>query len=317
MLPGLPSAYDAVLAALLPAASRAQGGVTVTVRTQGALCASPLPNGTSWGLASGAFTLASAWDAATGAAVHTLTCPTCFFSPVSYLTLSFDGSCQSYSLSVAAVGVAGGVTTSTALIAPPALPASGAGAGAAGAAPAAATLTAASITVPLSLEVIQDSVKGAARDDGLVVGGRSAAGLVAGAVTAISPTLATTTATAAARAPVAITVYLPLSSVYAQNTLTPIMSLVGLASACAAWLGLLGIGGTLKGLHKMAEARLAGGKAEAGAAATAGKQVAWDETQGPREGAAGQLRLEAGMAEALAVQMPTPAAATSAAAAAK
>ena len=236
VLPGAPGSYDAGLAALLaPSSSKtaAMGGVAIAVRTHGSRCGVIWPNATTWSLPSGAFTSASTFDAATGAAVHTFTCAKCFFSQLSYLTMALDSSCQTFAVTVAAVGVAGGVTVSAAKFS---------------ASSAASPLAAAAMTVPVSLEVIQDAVAGVARaGESFVQGGRSAAGFVASAVAGVT----LTPVTAASTAPVTVTIYLPLKDVYALASLSPIMTLFGLASACAAWLGLIGTGGVLKTAHKM------------------------------------------------------------------
>lgn len=215
----------ALLALTAPGAPGA--GFVVTVATMGARCATLRGNAST--LTAGAFAYAGAADAATGAAHHTFTCARCFVDQLSRLTLVFDASCQTFAITIAAASASGGVSAASAHVAN-------------AAAPGAPGLAAVGVTFPLVLEVVSDAVGGAAarESDGLVLGGRSVAGFVA-----LPAEDASGAVGAGGEAPVTLTIALPLQQSFTLYALSPVLSPLGLLSAIAAFLGLLGAGNAL------------------------------------------------------------------------
>jgi hypothetical protein len=223
---------DAGLLALTGPAG-ARSGFTVTVAAMGSRCGALRANSTSWGLAAGAFAYSARFDAATGAAMHSFACANCFVDELSQLELVLDASCQSLHMTVAAAGVAGGISSASVHVANEA-------------APGLPALTSAAATVALALEVVQDSVGGAKprAGDGLVLGGRSAAGYVALPATGVVTVqqAATVTSASVAAGALTLTLMLPAQPAYTLYALSPVLSLVALFSSLAAWLTLLGAG---------------------------------------------------------------------------
>jgi hypothetical protein len=169
-----------------PGASQ-PASLAVAVATMGRRCGTLAGTWASLLLA-GNFSYARHFDNATGAALHTFTCVRCFVDELSQLSFVLDSSCQSLSVTLAAAGVGGGISVASAY--------------------ALATKASQSqVTFPLVLEVIQDEVIGtASSSDGLVLGGRSAAGYL------VLPTagLQSSTTSAASSGTVALTIHLTL-----------------------------------------------------------------------------------------------------------
>jgi sugar lactone lactonase YvrE len=242
----------------------ARSGFSVTVAAMGSRCGVLRANSTSWSLVAGAFVYSVRFDAATGAALHSFACANCFVDGLSQLELALDASCQSLLVTVAAAGVAGGVSSASIHVANEA-------------APGLPALASAAATVALALEVIQDSVSGAKprAGDGLLLGGRSAAGYVAMPATDVATVQqdATVTAASSAEGAMTLTLALPAQPAYTLYALSPILSLLALFSSLAAWLTLLGAGSIALDAHERGAslarrlgclARERGGKGEKG-----------------------------------------------------
>ena len=239
--------------ALAPIAADGAGGLAITLRAMGARCGTLLApgggssNGTSafsYSIAQGAFTYSTSFDTATFNAVHTLRCAACSFDSLSFVALTFDGTCQAFAATVSAVGVGGGVSVSSASIF------------------AAAPWSSASVTFPLTLQVVQDTILGTQRDsDSLWLGGASCTGLAVGSATNYDAPVA------GSAAAITVTLKLALQSQYVGNTLTQITSTLKLFSAMSAWLSLLGAGAILLIIHNAAASRFAPAKPAAAAAA--------------------------------------------------
>ena len=218
----LPLTAAAEAAAADPALSppALASGVAVTVATQGPRCGS-LRRASAAGIG-GNWSMGVQVDAATGAAQHTLRCPQCTLSDLAAFVLEFDPLCPAFVVTAAAVGVAGGVSASTlAFYGEPPL-----------------VLQAAEASFPATLEVLQDAVYAKPRPaDGLVVGGRSAAGYSLESAGLVGATRANSSAGS-----VTITVKLPLKMLYSRFDFLPLMSVLSLFSAMAAWLSLISSG---------------------------------------------------------------------------
>ena len=204
------------------------GGLAVSVRTHGRLCSTV--KATSSDTDAGAFAYSVAFNTTTFEARHDFRCSACSFDALSYVAATFDLSCQSFAVSLTAVGVGGGVTTSQVYI------------------DSASPISAAALSFPLVLQVISDTVSGAPRaGDGLVVGGRSAAGYAVGGATA--PVLSAATPGAMS---VSLSLSISLQQEYVLYSLTPLLSTVGLVTALTAWSGLLfSFGLALVVVHRM------------------------------------------------------------------
>ena len=257
LLPGLASFKDLPLAHVSSSAAAglddaallaltgpvgAGSGFAITVATMGTRCGALRGGGTSGfsaSLASGAFSYSSHFNSSTGAALHSFSCARCFVDELSQLAFALDASCQSLLVTVAAASAGGGVSSSSIYVTN-------------AAAPGQTLLASVTATIPLALEVIQDGVGGATpRDsDGLVLGGRSAAGLVALAATSVASTQA---ATALDTGTLTLTLSLPVQTAYTLYALSPILSLLALFSSLAAWLTLLGVGAIVLDLHERGE----------------------------------------------------------------
>jgi sugar lactone lactonase YvrE len=216
-------------------------GFAVAIRTQGALCAAPLANESSLG--SGAFASRVAADAATGDAVAVFTCAGCSLTGLSYLQLTYDPSCQTFAVTVTAVGVGGGWSAAAVYVVRYDAP-----------------LTDARATFPLRLEAIQDRTGGGQPGE-IAASGRSAVGYAVGGVTATESTPSDTGSLP--DAPVNVRVDLVLASDYELTELTQITTLLRLFSLMTAWLGLLGLGAILLKLHTTVAVRVSSPRDEA------------------------------------------------------
>lgn len=157
---------------------------------------------------------------------------------LSFVSASFDTSCQSFVITVSTIGVGGGITVSATAVLPN----------------ADVSFKTATVTVPLTLEVIQDETVTVPDAGEIATSGRSAKGLsVSSADQAISPPVAGTET-----ASVNITVALDLQPIYVRNTLSAITPPLRLFSLLTAWLGLLSIGGIFLQLHMAAANKIAG-----------------------------------------------------------
>jgi hypothetical protein len=216
-------------------------GFAVAIRTQGALCAAPLANESSLG--SGAFASRVAANAATGDAVAVFTCAGCSLTGLSYLQLTYDPSCQTFAVTVTAVGVGGGWSAAAVYVVRYDAP-----------------LTDARATFPLRLEAIQDRTGGGQPGE-IAASGRSAVGYAVGGVTATESTPSDTGSLP--DAPVNVRVDLVLANDYELTELTQITTMLRLFSLMTAWLGLLGLGAVLLKLHTTVAVRVSSPREEA------------------------------------------------------
>lgn len=215
-------------------------GFAITVTTMGTRCGKLVGNWTSE-LTFGVFSYASSFDASTGASRHVFTCSKCFVDGLSMISFSLDASCQSLSATLAAASVGGGLFASSVYVANPAIPGE-------------SHLSSIAVPFPLVLEVIQDTYGGApCRDsDGLVLGGRSAAGYIALASSEMSTVSAPGDASSSSST-VEVTISIPLQPLYTRYDLSPKVSLLGLFSGLASFISLTGLGSILLSLHEKAK----------------------------------------------------------------
>jgi hypothetical protein len=158
---------------------------------------------------------------------------------LSFVSASFDVSCQSFIVTVSTIGVGGGVTVSATTVSPDANVA----------------FDAATVTVPLTLEVIQDETVTVPEAGEISLSGRSAKGFSASSAVMV---IASALATSAATTTTTITVALDLQPAYVRNTLSSITPPLRLVSLLAAWLSLLSIGGIFLRAHMAAASTIMG-----------------------------------------------------------
>ena len=212
---------DGLLGALFPGGVRS--GMAVALRTAGPRCAAPLPNGTTWSLAGGAWgPVASTFDAATGAGLHVFRCEACLVDGLSALSVDFDSSCGAVDVAATAVGGVGSLSL--------------AAFSASGVAAVTATLT---VTVQNTLDFVQGK-------DPESTGypwppGASARGLFLSSITVDALPLFNATAIGAGDAPpVRVTLKLPAAAMLTRYTMVPVLSVLQLVSNLVGNLGVLG-----------------------------------------------------------------------------
>jgi len=220
--------------------SGSASGFAILVKTMGAKCGEIkkfTPN-----LHSGEFSVSSEFSAATGRAEHAFRCPRCTLDELSTLTVDFDATCQSFSVTMSAVGVGGGISSSTMSLSP-SRPDS--------------VIEKATGTFLVSLEVIQDTIKGERpKANGLVLGGRSAMGLLLLAASGVS-----TTERQSYGDRMTLNLLLEQQGDFVQHDLIPIMSILQLLTAMSSWLPFIASGVTLLYVHEELVLRIWGAKA--------------------------------------------------------
>jgi hypothetical protein len=114
-----------------------------------------------------------------------------------------------------------------------------------------------SATVPLALEVVQDTTPDGGEpreEDGLYTGGRSARGFLALSSTGVSETEGSGQDNTGGS--VDVTVRIPLVSTYTRYELSQRVTLLQLFSSLVAWAGLVGAGVHLLSLHDAVVAKM-------------------------------------------------------------
>jgi len=223
-------------------ASSSGSGFAILIKTMGAKCGevkSFIPN-----LHSGVFSTSSEFFAESGRAEHAFRCPRCTLDELSTLAVKFDSSCQSFSVTMSAVGVGGGVSSSTMQISPPR---------------SESVIEKATGTFVVSLEVIQDTIKGELpKSNGLIKGGRSAMGLL---LLAASDVFTTERLPNSDGDQMTLSLILLQRGDFVQYDLIPIMSILQLLTAMSSWLPFIASGITLLYIHEELVRRIWGAKA--------------------------------------------------------
>ena len=212
--------------------SGSASGFAVLIKTMGSKCGqikSFTPN-----LHAGSFSNSSMFSISSGLAEHSFICSKCTLDELSTLSVQFDATCQSFSVTMSAVGVGGGISSSTMNLSPPRSD---------------SVLESASGTFIVSLEVIQDTINGnQPRKDGLILGGRSAMGLLLLAASDLS----TTERVSSENSDETMTLNLRLEQRgdFVEYDLIPLMTVLQLLTAMSSWLPFIASGITLLYIHE-------------------------------------------------------------------
>ena len=252
-------------------------GLRLTIVTMGPKCAVLVaPPASSLFASAWAYTAPAAPSSATGAQVtHTFTCDACMPGAASFMQMSFDRSCQAYAISLAAVGAGGGVSLASAYVE--------------GGATTQPLLTGVAVAFAVDMQVIQDSVGGAARaSDGLVVGGRSALGFVVKELAA-APTLTLGDANVDAGS-VSLSLTIALQPLYAVTTLAPKLTQLQLFAALAAWASTFGAFAILARYHRAAVEKAAAAHSRATGTVPDTPTAAADAADAKRQSALASFR---------------------------
>lgn len=207
-------------------------GLIVSVDVMGAQCGVLLGNASTAGLLANVSNVASFVDFAysvttdkvSGASRHVFSCPACIPNAFSSLQLAFHPSCQSFVVTLAAVGVGGGVTASSAV----ANDING------------RPFTSATLTFPVALEVIQDTIGGFLDANGVYVDGRSSLGLSSTGVSGNELDLVSQDDAALEATRLELNFF--LAADFTRFTLSARMTQLSFASSLAAFLPLFGAG---------------------------------------------------------------------------
>ena len=211
-------------------------GFLITIGAMGLKCGAPLSIRHELGFGNFSRNIYSL-NESTGLAFHTFCCSNCIPDVLSTFSATFDASCQSLVVSVAAVNAGGGVSVSSVHVSRDNAFGS-------------PLIESISATFPIALEVVQDNVFGSAPrlSDNLVLGGRSVSGLVVLPQSTYSTKHYDSEVNDIGNV-ITITASIPIQPSYTLYLLLPVMTLLQLFSSLSAWLSLIGLGATLLFIH--------------------------------------------------------------------
>lgn len=229
------SADDKTIEGLTSASVCGGSGFIITIGAMGPKCGAPLSVNFESGFGNFSKSIFSL-NSTSGMAFHTFCCNNCLPKVLSSFSATFDASCQSLVISVAAVNAGGGISISSVHVSRDNAFES-------------PLIESISATFPIAFEVVQDNVFGSPRSsDNLVLGGRSVSGLVVLPQSTYSSEMFDSQINDIGNV-IKITAYLPIQPNYTLYLLLPVMTLLQLFSSLAAWLSLIGIGATLLFIH--------------------------------------------------------------------
>ena len=213
-------------------------GVFVTFRTMGTHCGSLLANSSSLYSDSYSFTYKSRLNRTSGEAVHMFMCSSCKIDALSSLSATFHPTCQSFFITCGAVGAGGGVSAASVYVTAKTSELE-----------AGAAMRSVEAAFAISLEVVQDKVRGARNDvlqTPLITGGRSVAGYV---VTTASFSVLSRPLLLQSMQSTKVTVSLALQAAYTRFDLNPVQTLTALFGSLVGFLNLIGAGAIVLFLH--------------------------------------------------------------------